>query len=110
MASRGVLVQPMAEPGVELIVGARRDPQFGPVVVVGLGGILAEAIDDVAVRLAPVTKSEALQMLGELRGARILDGPAEPADGQPPGGRGRDRRARQGDARNPTWLRSTSTR
>jgi acyl-CoA synthetase (NDP forming) len=75
MASRGVLVQPMAPPGVELIVGARRDVQFGPLVLVGLGGILAEAIDDIAVRLAPVTHHDALEMLGELRGARILDGP-----------------------------------
>ena len=75
MASRGVLVQPMAPPGVELIAGARRDPQFGPLVLVGLGGILAEAIDDVAVRLAPVTIDEALEMLASLRGARILDGP-----------------------------------
>ncbi|HET9852781.1 MAG TPA: acetate--CoA ligase family protein [Candidatus Limnocylindrales bacterium] len=74
-ASRGVLVQPMVKPGVELIVGGRRDAQFGPLVLVGLGGILAEAIDDVAVRLAPVTEDEALAMLGELRGARILDGP-----------------------------------
>ena len=75
MASRGVLVQPMAAPGVELIVGARRDPQFGPLVLVGLGGILAEALDDVAVRLAPVTTEDALEMLASLRGARILDGP-----------------------------------
>lgn len=75
MASRGVLVQPMAARGVELILGARRDPQFGPLVLVGLGGILAEAIDDVAVRLAPVSLDDALDMLGELRGTRILDGP-----------------------------------
>ena len=50
--------------GVELIVGARRDPQFGPLVLVGLGGILAEAIDDVAVRLAPITVDDAREMLG----------------------------------------------
>jgi acetyltransferase len=75
MASRGVLVQPMAAAGVELILGGRRDPQFGPLVLVGLGGILAEAIDDVAVRLAPLTTEDALEMLASLRGARILDGP-----------------------------------
>ena len=64
----------MAEQGVELIVGMRRDPSFGPVVMVGLGGVLAEVLDDVAVRLAPVPTDEALAMLLELRGARILDG------------------------------------
>jgi acyl-CoA synthetase (NDP forming) len=71
---RGLLVQPMARPGVELIVGLRRDPQVGPAVVVGLGGVLAEALDDVVVRLAPLTKAEAAEMLGELRGARLLRG------------------------------------
>jgi acetyltransferase len=74
-ASRGLVIQPMAPPGVELILGARRDAQFGPLVLVGLGGILAEAIDDVAVRLAPVNLRDALQMLEELRAPRILDGP-----------------------------------
>ncbi len=74
MASRGILVQPMASPGVELILGARRDPQFGPLVLVGIGGILAEVLDDVAVRLAPVRIDDALDMLAELRGARLLDG------------------------------------
>jgi hypothetical protein len=64
----------MAEPGIELIVGLRRDPQFGPVVLVGLGGILAEVLDDVAVRLAPITPRVAMSMLDDLRGGRILDG------------------------------------
>jgi acetate---CoA ligase (ADP-forming) len=71
---RGLLVEPMAEPGIELIVGLRRDPQFGPVVLVGLGGILAEVLDDIAVRLAPITPRVAMSMLDDLRGARILDG------------------------------------
>ena len=60
--------------GIELIVGARRDPSFGPVVLVGLGGILAEAIDDVAVRLAPLDAEEASSMLDELRGRAVLAG------------------------------------
>lgn len=70
----GVMVQPMAAAGVELIAGARRDPQFGPLVLVGLGGVLAELFDDVAVRLAPITRQDALEMLASLRGTRLLDG------------------------------------
>jgi acetate---CoA ligase (ADP-forming) len=70
----GVLVQPMATPGVELIVGARRDASFGPVVLVGLGGVLAEALDDVVLRLAPVRADDARTALTELRGRRLLDG------------------------------------
>jgi hypothetical protein len=65
----------MAAPGVELILGGRRDPQFGPLVLAGIGGILAEVLDDVAVRLAPVSTEDALDMLAGLRGARLLDGP-----------------------------------
>ena len=70
----GVLSQPMAAAGVELIVGARRDPQFGPLVLVGIGGVLAEVLDDVVVRIAPIDAGHARQMLDELRGARLLDG------------------------------------
>ncbi|MEX1172064.1 MAG: acetate--CoA ligase family protein, partial [Chloroflexota bacterium] len=70
---RGLLVQPMADPGVELIVGLHRDPSFGPAIIVGLGGILADVLDDVAIRLAPVRVDEAMAMLDDLRGARILD-------------------------------------
>ena len=69
---RGVLVEPMAPPGLELIVGMRRDPQFGPTVLVGLGGTLAEVLDDVAIRLAPLEEAEAGAMLDDLRGARVL--------------------------------------
>jgi acetate---CoA ligase (ADP-forming) len=69
---RGLVVQPMAAPGVELIVGMERDAQFGPAILVGLGGIMAEAIDDVSIRLAPVPRDEALSMLHELRGSRLL--------------------------------------
>ncbi len=74
-ATRGILVQPMVAAGLEIIVGARRDAQFGPLVLVGLGGVLAEALDDVAVRLAPVSHDLALEMLDELRGSALLDGP-----------------------------------
>ncbi len=71
---RGLLVEPMADPGLELIVGLRRDPSFGPVVLAGLGGLLAETIDDVAIRLAPIGPDEAAAMLDDLRGAPLLDG------------------------------------
>ncbi len=71
---RGLLVEPMAAPGVELIVGLRRDPQFGPAVVLGLGGVLAEVMDDVTIRLAPLDEAAAMSMLDELRGARVLLG------------------------------------
>jgi acyl-CoA synthetase (NDP forming) len=71
---RGLLVEPMAAPGVELIVGGLRDPVFGPAVLVGLGGILAEVLDDVAVMLAPVTLDEVEARLATLRGASILRG------------------------------------
>jgi hypothetical protein len=70
----GVLVQPMARAGVELIVGAQRDPQFGPLILVGLGGIHAEVLDDVALRLVPIDAADAREMLAGLRGERILDG------------------------------------
>ena len=69
-----VLVQTQAERGVELMLGAVRDATFGPLVVCGLGGIWAEALDDVALRLAPITPSGALQALTELRGSPLLDG------------------------------------
>ncbi|TAK01888.1 MAG: CoA-binding protein [Chloroflexota bacterium] len=72
--ARGLLVQPMASRGLEMIVGGRRDPQVGPLVVVGLGGVLAEALDDVAVALAPLDVAAAAGLLDRLRGAPLLDG------------------------------------
>lgn len=71
---RGVLVQPMAGEGLELILGSRIDPLFGPLVVVGLGGIFVEVLRDRVVDLAPVSVDQARTMLGRLRGARLLDG------------------------------------
>ena len=67
----GFLVQEMVD-GLEVIVGVREDDQFGPVMVVGLGGVFVEAIGDVALRLLPVTAEDAREMLGELRGAALL--------------------------------------
>jgi acetyltransferase len=71
-------VAPFLE-GRQLILGARRDSSFGPLVLVGLGGIFAEAIDDVAVRLAPASIADVEAMLDALRGRRLL----EPLRGQP---------------------------
>ena len=76
----GVLVQPMAPKGKELLLGMIRDPQFGPMVVVGFGGIYVEVLKDTAARLCPLERCEALDMLDELRMAPLLDG----ARGEPP--------------------------
>lgn len=70
---RGTLLAPMVD-GVECILGVRRDPVFGPVVMVGSGGIFAEVLDDVALRKAPVDLAEAKRMIAELKGARRLEG------------------------------------
>ena len=70
----GVLVQPMVTGGQELILGGRQDPNFGPVVLIGLGGIFVEVFEEVALRVAPITPKEAGEMIDELRGAPILKG------------------------------------
>lgn len=70
----GVLVQPMLASGVEVILGMHTDPVFGPLVVVGLGGIFVELLEDTAVGLAPVSHAEAQSMLRRLRGQRVLAG------------------------------------
>ena len=64
---------PVAE-GIELIAGSRRDPRFGPIVLVGLGGLYAELLKDVAVALAPITEATARELLRSLRGAPLLTG------------------------------------
>jgi len=68
------LVEAMSPPGVDLVLGARRDPVFGPILLLGLGGTTAEALSDVAIRLAPLTPEEAAEMPGELAGHALLDG------------------------------------
>lgn len=69
-----VLVTAMVRGGLEAVIGGFRDPQFGPVVMFGLGGIWVEALDDVAFRLAPLDADDALAMLAEIRGRRLLGG------------------------------------
>ncbi len=78
----GVLVQPMVGEGHELILGGRQDPQFGPVVLVGLGGIFVEIIGEVEVRVAPISRQTAEEMVERLRGFQILKGVRgrQPAD------------------------------
>jgi acyl-CoA synthetase (NDP forming) len=70
----GILVQRMVEGGRELLMGMVRDPQFGPMVVVGFGGIYVEVLKDTATRLAPFSPTEARAMLDELRMAPVLRG------------------------------------
>lgn len=71
---RGVLVQPMAEAGVECVVGLSQDPVFGPVVMVGLGGVWIELLKDVTFARCPVSPAEAEAMIHRLRGVRLLQG------------------------------------
>lgn len=76
----GILVAPMLQEGVELIAGISRDPVFGPVVMVGMGGIYAEVLRDVSVQVAPVSEGQALEMIRSLRLFPLLNG----ARGQAP--------------------------
>jgi acyl-CoA synthetase (NDP forming) len=70
----GVLVQPMAKPGLEMILGAVVDANFGPQLVVGLGGIAVEVLGDVAMAPAPLSREQAHRLVERLRGARLLAG------------------------------------
>jgi succinyl-CoA synthetase beta subunit len=70
----GVLVAPMRERALEIFVGVTRDPVWGPVIAVGLGGIWVEVLQDVAIRPLPVTPTVVKHMLGSLQGAKLLSG------------------------------------
>jgi acetyl-CoA synthetase len=70
----GVLIQPMAPKGIEIMVGGRTNEQFGAQIVVGLGGVMVELMNDTALELAPVTSSEAGRMLSRLKGRKALEG------------------------------------
>ena len=70
----GFLLEEMAPAGQEMVIGAVNDPQFGPLVMVGLGGIFVEVLADVAFRICPITRLDAQEMLAELKGAAILEG------------------------------------
>jgi acyl-CoA synthetase (NDP forming) len=77
---RGVLVQQMAPRGVEVIVGVTRDETFGPLLMVGLGGLFVEVLRDVAFAPTPLTREDARDLLAQLRGSRVLRG----VRGEPP--------------------------
>jgi acyl-CoA synthetase (NDP forming) len=70
----GVSVQRQADAGIEVIVGATTDPQFGPVMMFGLGGVFVEVLKDVAFRIVPLEARDAGQMVREIRGLPILEG------------------------------------
>jgi acyl-CoA synthetase (NDP forming) len=70
----GVSVQPMAKPGVEVIIGMSKDAQFGPVLMFGLGGILVEILKDVSFRIVPLVRRDAREMIREIKGYPVLEG------------------------------------
>ena len=76
----GVSIQKMAEPGLELVIGMIRDPQFGPMLMFGLGGTSVEILKDVAFRITPLTRQDAKDMIRQIKGYRLLEG----YRGQPP--------------------------
>jgi len=76
----GIVVQEMAAPSTEVIVGATKDPQFGPALMFGLGGIFVEVLKDVTFRIAPITEEDAREMIIEVKAYPILKG----YRGQPP--------------------------
>ena len=71
---KGILLEKMVPQGIELIVGLQYDEQFGPVIMVGLGGIFTEIYRDVSFRMLPISKQDALDMLNELNGKKVLEG------------------------------------
>lgn len=70
----GVIIQEMATPSTEVIVGAVKDPQFGPTLMFGLGGIFVEILKDVTYRIAPIAKEEAKEMVTEIKAYKLLEG------------------------------------
>jgi acyl-CoA synthetase (NDP forming) len=70
----GIYLQKMAQLDMEVIIGIKRDDQFGPVILFGMGGKYVEFLEDTSLRLAPITKDEAAEMISEVRGAAILQG------------------------------------
>lgn len=71
---QGVSVQKMAKPGTEVIVGTSKDPQFGPVIMFGLGGIFVEVLKDVSFRMIPLNRKDAREMIEDIKGYPVLQG------------------------------------
>ena len=88
---RGVQVQKMISGGREVIVGVKRDPTFGPLVMFGLGGVYVEALADVSFRLGPLFPCDAEEMIGEVRSAKLSRSPARLPRRRPGGAGGRHR-------------------
>jgi acetate---CoA ligase (ADP-forming) subunit beta len=78
----GISVQGMAKAGLEVIIGMTKDPSFGPVLMFGLGGVFVEVLKDVSFRIVPLEKAEALEMINEIQGKKLLEGyrGQDPAD------------------------------
>ena len=76
----GITVEEMCQQGVEIVIGLNNDPQFGPTIMFGLGGVFVELLKDVSFRLLPISREDALAMIQEIEGRPILDG----FRGQPP--------------------------
>lgn len=74
VSTRAILVQEMVSGGAEVILGVKRDPQFGPVLLLGLGGIFTEIMQDFSLRVCPISGSDIEEMLRELKGRRLLEG------------------------------------
>lgn len=72
-AGEGVLVQEMVRGQRELVIGLTRDPQFGPCVMFGLGGIFTEILEDISFRVAPLEERDAMEMMQEIKGRKILE-------------------------------------
>jgi acyl-CoA synthetase (NDP forming) len=70
----GLIVQPMATPGVEVIIGMSQDATFGPVLMFGLGGVLVEVLKDVVFRIVPLTPRDAAEMIRDIKGFQVLTG------------------------------------
>ena len=71
---KGIMVQKMVDDGLNILIGGKRDPQFGQIVVFGLGGIFVEVMEDVAMRVVPIDRRGAMDMMAETKAFKVIDG------------------------------------